>query len=522
MDDESLEGYYGSETKSDLPPSVLDAKEDVDGVTFQSDLNSFLPMAAPDILSNRLQEELHQYVFNELPAHLMHLQSTQLCDRQTVLERSLPIFRALTAQDIPEGLEASLLNPMPSFADITNIHNFIRKKLGYAVLSDEWGNPEPAYGDIPRPAVTEDRPGHYNVAKFCDIVRGYDMEYAWVDSCCIDKSSDAELNRSICLMYRWYANSSICVAHLADSIVIEDLSRDTWFKRGWTLMQLLAPERLKFYNKMWCPLTDHLNDKQSPEIMAAVERATSISPLEFQRFDPKSLDTYQLSKRMRWAANRSTLLAEDRAYSLMGIFGVTIDVAYEEGGSRAFSRLFKEIVHLSNSPEVVNWIGKPATGLSLRSLGYPSSPDAFIGSNDAVGLFREEPISLAANGLSIKLLMLPATLVAWESPLIAFMKCFRVESRVHCLPDFKPGSPGEGRDLEYALGGWNFSTMDGECTHSGNMIEAILLYRVTNRSKRYQGVWSRIPTQSFVRLDLEAVVLPSGKRWEDYLQTVVL
>ncbi|KAI9571054.1 hypothetical protein HD554DRAFT_2077873 [Boletus coccyginus] len=493
MDDKSLKGYYGSETKSNLPPSVLDAKEDVDDVTFRSDLNSFLPMGAPDIFSNRMQEQLHQYVFNELPAHLMHLQSTQLCDRQTMLERGLSIFCALTVQDIPEGLEASLLNPMPSFTDITNIHNFIRK-----------------------------RPGHYNVAKFCDIVRGHDMEYAWVDSCCIDKSSDAELNRSICSMYRWYANSSICIAHLADLIVIGDLSRDTWFKRGWTLMQLLASERLKFYNKMWCLLTDHLNDKQSPEIKAAVECATSISPLEFQRFDPKLLDTYQLSKHMRWAANRSTLLAKDRAYSLMGVFDVTIDVTYGEGGSRAFSRLFKEIVHLSNSPEVVNWIGKPATGLSLRSLGYSSSSDAFIGSNDTVGLFREEPISLAANGLSIKLLMLPATLITWESPLIAFMKCFEVESRVHCLPDFKPGSPGEGHNLEYALGGWNFSPMDRECTHSGNTIEAILLYRVINRSKRYQGVWSRIPTQSFVRLDLEVVVLLSGKRWEDYLQTVVL
>lgn len=285
-------------------------------------------------------------------------------------------------------------------------------------------------------------------------------------------------------------------------------------------MQLLAPERLKFYSKAWDPLTNDLNDKQSPEILAAIEDATSITPLELQHFDPKSPDTYQISKRMRWAANRSTTLAEDRAYSLIGVFGVITDVAYGEGALRAFARLFKEIVHFSNSPEVLNWVGQPADGLSLRSLGYPSSPDAFIDSNDIIGLVREEPISLAANGLSIKLLILPVTLVAWETPLIALLKCFEVRVRVDCLPDFKPGNPGEGSKLEYALGGWNFSTIDGQCKRPGNLIEAVLLYRVLRGNSK--GVWKRIPTQSFIRLELKVVNLPRGKRWEDYTGMVVL
>lgn len=464
-----------------------------------------------------MQEELHRYVFNELPIHLIHLPSARLCDRQTVFER------ITLMQGLPEDLKASLLSPVPSSADTTIIHNFLRHhwQLRYAILSDVWGNPEPAYGDIPDPAFPEGRPGHRNVAKFCEIAREHDMEYAWVDSCCIDRSSDAELNRSIRSMYRWYANSSICIAHLADTTFLEDLSRDTWFRRGWTLMQLLAPERLKFYNKSWHPLTHHLNDKRWPEILAPIEVATSISPLELQQFDPKSLDTYQITKRMRWAANRSTTLAEDRAYSLMGLFGVIVDVAYGEGGLRAFSRLFKEIAHFSNSPEVVNWVGKPAAGLSLRSLAYPCSPEAFMGSNDVVGLIREEPVSLAANGLSIRLLVLPATLVTWETDLVALLRCFGVQVRVDCFPDFKPSGPGEGRKLEYALGGWNFSTADGRCKRSGDVIEAVLLHRVVYPDN-YNGIWSRIPTQTFIRVELEETSLARGKRWEDYLQTIVL
>ena len=474
-----------------------------------------------DILLSRVKEELHRYVFNELPIHLIHLQSAQLCDRQTVFRRILPVFSALTGGDLPEDLNVSLLNPVPSFTDTKKIHNFIRKRLGYAVLSDHWGEPVPAYGDIPRPALIENRPGYYDVAKFCNIAHTHNMEYAWVDSCCIDRSSDAELNQSIRSMYRWYGNSSICIVHLADSFFVEELSQDSWFRRGWTLMQLLAPERLKFYDKTWAPLTERSNDKKSPDVLAAIQAATSISPQELQQFDPRAFDTYQVSKRMRWAANRSTPLAEDRAYSLMGVFGVVTDVAYGEGGSRAFSKLFREIVHFSNSPEVVNWVGKPAVGLSLRSLAYPPFPDAFIGSNDMVGLIREESISLTANGLSIKLLILPATLTAWEAPLTAVLRCFEAQVRAVCLPDFTPGDAVEGHNVEFALGGWNFSTMSGHCQLSGDLIEAVLLYRIPHQ-RSYHMIWRRIPTQSFIRLGLKVIDLPRGKRWEDYVQIAVL
>ena len=475
-----------------------------------------------NILVNRIQEELHRYVFNELPIHLIHLQSAQLCDRQTVLQQILPTFSALTVQDLPQGLRDSLLNPIPSLSDTANIHRFIRRRLRYAVLSDQWGEPEPPYGAVPGPANTEQRPGYYDVAMFCDIARGHDMEYAWVDSCCIDKASDAELNRSIRSMYGWYANSSICIAHLADATSVDDLDQDSWFRRGWTLMQLLAPEKLKFYDNDWAPLTEYSNDKEPPDVLAAIRDATSILPQELQQFDPKALDTYQISKRMRWAANRRTTLAEDRAYSLMGVFGVVMDVAYGEGGLLAFSRLFREIVHFSNSPEAVNWVGSPAqAALSLQSLGYPSSPDAFIGSNDIVGLIREDPITFASNGLSIKLLILPATLVSWETPRVALLKCFGVQVRADCLPDFKPSDPDEGNKLEFALGGWNFSTMDGRCKRSGDMVEAIVLCRVIHRdgSKR---IWGRIPTQSFVRLELKAINLPDGTRWDNYMRVAVL
>lgn len=40
--------------------------------------------------------------------------------------------------------------------------------------------------------------------------------YIWIDTCCIDKTSSAELSEAINSMYRWYSKAAICYAYLCD------------------------------------------------------------------------------------------------------------------------------------------------------------------------------------------------------------------------------------------------------------------------------------------------------------------
>lgn len=58
---------------------------------------------------------------------------------------------------------------------------------------------------------------------------------------------------------------------------------------------------------------------------------------------------------MSWAALRETTGEEDRAYSLMGLFGVNMPLLYGEGGTKAFARLQQEITRQSSDDSIFAW-----------------------------------------------------------------------------------------------------------------------------------------------------------------------
>ncbi|KAI5992016.1 hypothetical protein F5J12DRAFT_461928 [Pisolithus orientalis] len=57
---------------------------------------------------------------------------------------------------------------------------------------------------------------------------------------------------------------------------------------------------------------------------------------------------------MSWAADRKTTRVEDRAYSLMGLFGVNMPMLYGEG-EKAFQRLQLEIIRTSSNHSIFAW-----------------------------------------------------------------------------------------------------------------------------------------------------------------------
>lgn len=172
--------------------------------------------------------------------------------------------------------------------------------------------------------------------------------------------------------------------------------------RGWTLQELLAPRKIKFFNKDWQRLTEQDDDKEEDTpLMTFLQEVTGIPETELIDFEP--VPRY-IDKRMTWAAQRKTTRAEDVAYSLMGLFDVSLQIAYGEGGERAFGRLIEAIMQAGGDSSVLNWAGKPAK--HHASFALPASPASFVGHPDIVTIGRLD-LMLTSRGLRIPLVVLP-------------------------------------------------------------------------------------------------------------------
>lgn len=170
-----------------------------------------------------------------------------------------------------------------------------------------------------------------------------DLQYFWVDSCCINKLSYAELAESLNSMFRWYQRAAKCYVYLVDVSTTEHHSRwnwepafrgSRWFTRGWTLQELLAPRAVEFFSREGRPLGNKEGLKD------LIQEVTGI-PVGALQGDP--LSHFEIDERFSWARNRRTTREEDEAYSLLGIFDMCIPVIYGEGRQRATNRLWREI-----------------------------------------------------------------------------------------------------------------------------------------------------------------------------------
>ncbi|KAL1883225.1 hypothetical protein Daus18300_000283 [Diaporthe australafricana] len=122
----------------------------------------------------------------------------------------------------------------------------------YAILSHTWG---PAEQECTLQSMTEpdisSRIGYTKIKHCCDQALKDGLFWAWVDTCCIDKTSTAELSEAINSMFRWYKKASICYAYIEDANTVEDLEKSRWITRGWTLQELVAPHDVAFFSKSW-------------------------------------------------------------------------------------------------------------------------------------------------------------------------------------------------------------------------------------------------------------------------------
>jgi hypothetical protein len=252
--------------------------------------------------------------------------------------------------------------------------------VDYVILSHTWGKREVTYHEFLSGAWKHDDTRNRKIIRCCARAVFDGFEYCWIDTCCINKDSSAELSEAINSMYKWYAAASICYAYLEDfpeSIIAggsggdpgeveKTMARCRWFTRGWTLQELIAPAVVEFYAADW----SEIGTKMS--MQGAVSRITSIPVDVLTR--AKMPRYYNVAERMSWAARRQTTRLEDEAYCLMGLFDVHMPMIYGEK-RRAFRRLQEEILKLYEDYSMFAWPNLP---VHYHGSLFAPSPAEFI------------------------------------------------------------------------------------------------------------------------------------------------
>ncbi|KAI9061987.1 hypothetical protein FKP32DRAFT_1630065 [Trametes sanguinea] len=187
----------------------------------------------------------------------------------------------------------------------------------------------------------------------CAVALEDSYELLWLDHCCIDKTSSAELTEAVNSMYEWYRRADICYVYLEDVDDDDDIEapdsqfrQARWHRRGWTLQELIAPRSIVFLSRGWCPLGMKSN------LARLLEEVTGVNHEILTH--RASLNTISVARRMWWASQRVTTRVEDEAYSLMGIFGVHMAPIYGEG-RHAFIRLQEEILRNIPDQSIFAW-----------------------------------------------------------------------------------------------------------------------------------------------------------------------
>ncbi|KAI0202431.1 heterokaryon incompatibility protein-domain-containing protein [Astrocystis sublimbata] len=284
----------------------------------------------------------------------------------------------------------------------------------YAILSHTWQEDEVTFAEFrsgapvrgaDTDALTQ---GWKKIMRTCELAIAQGYDYAWIDTCCIDKSSSAELTEAINSMYSWYAGSSMCFTYLSDfdaSTSIEHFTSSRWFTRGWTLQELIAPENLVFYDASW-----NLYDSKA-SLCKVIARTTGIDEKILCATGDtlrNLLDATPICQRMSWAAHRETRRPEDTAYALLGIFGIYMSLIYGEVAN-AFLRLQKKIMKASSDMSILAW-KDPSEKNHPRVLA--SHPKYFADARNIVlsqSIIYNPDFSVSNKGISITVGLLKET-----------------------------------------------------------------------------------------------------------------
>ena len=291
--------------------------------------------------------------------------------KNAILDSPLVLINALSGRLCDKSEQAAAFELTPAFItlitsmtthiDRARIEQVVREFYRYATFSHTWQSNEPLHEKVTRIVVYDLKasPTHEKLRMFCKIVRDEGFIWAWSDTCCIDQKDPSVLQESLVSMFKWYEGSVMTIIFLYDVDRLEELgalTRSRWNSRGWTLQEYHASNVVRIYTKEWTPylgLTIH-NHKESPEIISEMEKATGISAEALRMLRP---GLNNIREKLRLASTRQTTRVEDAAYSLLGIFLMTLRVTYGEG-DKALGRLLAELLTSSGDTSILAWQGR--------------------------------------------------------------------------------------------------------------------------------------------------------------------
>jgi hypothetical protein len=413
----------------------------------------------------------------------------------------------------------------------------------YAILSHTWGAEEVTFQDITSPE-RDKKKGFAKIIGCCRQALMDTLEWVWIDTCCIDKTSSAELSEAINSMYAWYRDSQVCYVYLEDVYCSPPAFREVefpevefggarWFTRGWCLQELIAPQTLEFFNAHW----QDIGSKFS--LCDLIEEITAIpKPVLLGQF--RALEECSIAQKMSWASQRNTTRIEDEAYCLLGIFGVNMPMLYGEG-ERAFYRLQEEIIRhtedysfllwtvVPESPPSQNWYPvcaprpacfNPGGALDsfMRALSYqeirrgPPVTDmqtqATLPDNQDLH-HDQEPADITSRGLRILLsgseeYILEERPLSWPPHLV--WTGFTYRESLICIPLIRDPSPGPERYVRWVWDGPEIQLVKPEMARQFRRREMYLAMKL-----RVPG-WPARPLSAYEPAAMEIALLSSSEK----------
>lgn len=245
---------------------------------------------------------------------------------------------------------------------------------------DQW-----AGGQVFVPLVVADNSrrdssGFCKIMRFREVAAAQGYDWVWADTVCIDKTSRAELSEAINSMFRWYSRLKLCYVYLSDVLLEGALQPDSnsfkkseWIKRGWTLQELIAPYQIEFRDVAWNVLGNKTDLQEQLSCITSIPENVLTYPSQIFKLST--------ADRLSLAVGRKTNRVEDRAYSLFGLFRVSMPLLYGEG-DEAFRRLQHSILQRKLDPSILAHRGSGLLANSVddfafhrTSHGHPAESD---------------------------------------------------------------------------------------------------------------------------------------------------
>lgn len=281
----------------------------------------------------------------------------------------------------------------------------------YGIVSHRWGNDEVTYHAF-EVRKQNDRPGSRRVQGYgkvlgcSEFVVRYrpDIEWMWIDSCCVDQTNPSELSRSINSMFQWYRRAAFCMAYLSDVRKDESWVMSEWFRRGWTLQELLAPTLVVFADRDWRIIGAKTSrgganeaskfPERGAELLSLEQTISKITkvPIDVLR-DFRAIRDVTFENRLKWMKDRKTTVPEDLIYSQLGLFDVSMPLLYGEGVAKAHRRLQEEIAKLMvRADQVPSWYSSQSSS---------TEPAGSISDNRMRAMIGQYQDHARENGLSV-------------------------------------------------------------------------------------------------------------------------